>query len=222
MAPVGWWSALILGVLGLVASGGRPAYAQLNCNAGVEFYPGGAIRSCVLNGNHRMHTAPGRALTCANGHAAVLSENGRLQSCVLAEPLIAGTLRCEAGARVELRPDGTVTACRLGPGRSQGDGEWHYAIGRERAAQQAILCRDREVTLEVARVFMREGSRAGFAALGRARGCATRVASFTPRAVVAEVAIPLVNGDGYTVRFVEVATAAGPVEYLVTTRDLRR
>ena len=212
---------LILGILGVVGYGGRPAHAQLNCNVGVEFYPGGAIRSCVLNGHHRMHTALGQPLTCANGHPAVLYENGRLRSCLLAQPLTSGPLPCEAGHRVELRPDGTPTGCVPGPGQSQGGAIWHYTLGRERTAQQAILCRHREVALGVAELFRREGARAGYDALGRARGCETRVESFTPRVVVAQVPIPLGNGDGYTVRFVEVATAGGLVEYLFTTREVR-
>lgn len=212
---------LILGILGVVGYGGRPAHAQLNCNVGVEFYPGGAIRSCVLNGHHRMHTALGQPLTCANGHPAVLYENGRLRSCLLAQPLTSGPLPCAAGHRVEFRPDGTPTGCLPGPGRSEGNPIWHYTLGRERTAQQAILCRHREVVLGVAEIFRRDGARAGYDALGRARGCETRVDSFTPRVVVAQVPIPLGDGDGYTVRFVEVATAGGLVEYLFTTRDVR-
>ena len=218
---MGRWSALVLGILGLVGYGARPAHGQLNCNVGVEFYPSGAIRSCVLSGDHRLHPAPGQALTCANGHTAVLYEDGRLQSCLLAQPLSSGSLPCEAGSRVELRPDGTLSQCLRSPGQSQGDPVWDYAVGRERTAQQAILCRHRDVALEVAEVFRREGPRAGYAALARARGCQTRVESFTPRAVIAQVPIGLAGGDGYTVRFVEVATAAGSVEYLITTRDVR-
>jgi hypothetical protein len=134
MALVGRWPVLILGILGLVGPGPRPAYAQLNCNVGVDFYPGGAIRSCVLNGDHRLHTEQGQSLTCANGHAAVLYENGRLQSCVLARPLTSGPLLCAAGNRVELRPDGTPAACLADPGRSQDGPSWHDALGRTRAA----------------------------------------------------------------------------------------
>jgi hypothetical protein len=221
MALVGRWCVFVLGVLGLVGYGGTPAYAQLNCNAGVEFYPGGAIRRCVLNGEHRLHTAPGQELTCANGHPAVLYENGRLQSCHLARPLTSGSLPCEAGHRVELRPDGTPAGCLPPPGRSQQTPAWHYALGRERTAQPAILCHQRQVPLQVAEVFRREGPRAGYAALAGAPGCQTRVASFTPRHVVAQVTIPLGDDDTYTVRFVEVATTAGLVEYLITTRDVR-
>ncbi len=221
MAAVGRWSALVLAVLGLVGSGGRPAHAQLNCNVGVDFYPGGAIRSCNLNGDHRIHTALGQPLTCANGHVLVQYENGRLQSCVLAQPLTSGSLRCPAGSRVELQPDGTLARCPPGPGQGQGDSVWHYTLGRERRAQHANLCRDREVVLELARTFRQEGPRAGYAALSRARGCQTRVESFTPRVVVAQVTIEAGDASRYTVRFVEVATAAGQVEYLVTTRDVR-
>jgi hypothetical protein len=35
------------------------------------------------------------------------------------------------------------------------------------------------------------------------------------------VPIRLAGGDDYTVRFVEVATAGGRVEYLFTTREVR-
>jgi hypothetical protein len=77
------------------------------------------------------------------------------------------------------------------------------------------------VALELARVFEREGARAGFAALERAPGCGRREESLTPRAVVTQVPIPLSGGQAYTVSVVEVATAAGAVEYLVTTRDVR-
>ena len=102
-------------VLALVGSGAGAASAQVNCNVGVDFYPGGAIRSCTLNGDHRIHTARGEPLTCANGHGVTLYENGRLQSCVLARPLTSGSLHCEAGRRVELGPDGDLTGCRALP-----------------------------------------------------------------------------------------------------------
>lgn len=112
MASVGRSSALAaLSILGLVVYGGRPASAQLNCNVGVDFYPGGAIRSCTLNGHHRFHTAQG-PLTCASGHVLVQYENGRLQNCILAQPLISGSLTCEAGSRAEFRPDGTLAGCQ--------------------------------------------------------------------------------------------------------------
>jgi len=221
MALVGRGIVFVLGFLSLAGYGGAPAHAQLNCNAGVDFYPSGAIRRCVLNGHHRLHTALGQPLTCANGQPAVLYEDGRLQSCLLAQPLTSGSLPCEAGHRVELGPDGTPTECLPPPGGSQQSPSWHYALGRERTAQQAILCPRREVALGVAEVFRREGARAGYAALARAPGCQTRVESFTPRLVVAQISVPLGDDGAYTVRFVEVATTAGLVEYLITTRDVR-
>lgn len=114
--PVGLLRALSAVVtLGLVLSQPWPASAQLNCDVGVEFYPGGAIRSCTLNGHHLIHTARGEPLTCASGRAAVLYEDGRLKSCVLARPLTWGLLSCEAGHRLELGPDGKPTACRDAP-----------------------------------------------------------------------------------------------------------
>ncbi|MGH7366269.1 MAG: hypothetical protein ACREKQ_15515 [Candidatus Rokuibacteriota bacterium] len=101
--------------LGLLLAPAGPARAQLNCNVGVEFYPGGAIRSCTLNGHHRIHTARGEPLTCASGHAAVLYEDGRLKGCVLARPLTWGPLSCAAGQRLDLGPDGEPTGCRAAP-----------------------------------------------------------------------------------------------------------
>ncbi len=204
------------GLLGLVP----PAAAQLNCNVGIEFYPGGAIRRCVLNGHHRLHTARGQALTCADGHAVLLYEDGRLQRCTLQTPFAAGGVTCGAGRVVTLAPDGTMTACEAPSAAGDGDETWHYTLGQERRGQQANLCRDRAVALEVARVFSTEGARAGYAALDRAPACETRVGSFTPRAVLATVPVRAGAADAYAVRFVEVVTAAGQVEVLVTTREV--
>jgi hypothetical protein len=94
-----------------VAGHARPAQAQLNCNAGIDFYPGGAIRSCVLNGHHRIHTARGVPVACADGHPLVQYENGRLESCTLATALTADSRRCEAGQRAEFDPDGALARC---------------------------------------------------------------------------------------------------------------
>jgi len=108
--PVGPWRVLAV-VVTLVLAAPGPARAQLNCEVGVEFYPGGAIRSCTLSGHHHIHTARGDPLTCASGHVAVLYEDGRLKSCVLARRLTWGSLSCEAGRRLELDPDGEPTGC---------------------------------------------------------------------------------------------------------------
>lgn len=210
-----------LALVVLVAPPPRPASAQLNCDPGVDFYPSGALRRCTLNGHHRMHTARGQALTCASGHPAVLYEDGRLRSCVLAQRLVSGSERCEAGSRAALRPDGALARCEHGPASRTDDAVWHYTLGEQRTDQQANLCRDREVVFDLARIFRQSGPRAGFAALTDARGCETRVDSFTPRAVFAAVTIAAGDGGGYTVHFVEVTTAAGVTEYLVTTRDVR-
>lgn len=100
-----------LALVGLVADGGRPASAQLNCNPGVRFYPGGAIHSCTLNGHHRLHTAQGQPVTCSDGHLLVQYESGRLQSCVLAQPLTVGSLRCAGGTRADFGVDGALLRC---------------------------------------------------------------------------------------------------------------
>lgn len=214
-----WILPLGLAVLAGVAAGGGPAHAQVNCNVGVDFYPGGAIRSCVLSGHHRIYTPQGQPLVCADGHPLVQYEGGRLQRCVLAQPLDWASPPCPAGRTVEFGRDGTLTRCGA-DAADAGDPAWHYTLGRERAGQQASLCRDRAHALEVAQIFRQRGARAGFAVLQQASGCQTRVDSFTPRAVLAQVPIPAGDG-GYTVRIVEVTTAAGAVEYLVTTRDVR-
>jgi hypothetical protein len=215
----GTWAALLLGGAALGAA--TPASAQLNCNVGVEFYPGGAIRSCVLNGHHRFYLAGGPAVTCADGHRLVQFPDGRLQSCTLQAPLTTGTLSCQPGSRIEFSPEGSATGCAP-PGPPPRSGEtWHYTLGEPRPGQQVNLCRDRQAALDLARIFAEKGPRAGYAALSESDACATRVASITPRAVLVAVRIPAGAGEPYTVSFVEVTTAAGAIEYLVTTRGVR-
>lgn len=85
--------------------------AELNCNVGIEFYPGGGVKSCNLNGNHRIYTAQGQPLTCANGHLLVQYPNGELKSCTIAVPLRFDTLHCDALSRVELDRDGRLRKC---------------------------------------------------------------------------------------------------------------
>lgn len=87
------------------------AAAQLNCNVGVEFYPEGGIKSCKLNGDHRVYTAQGRAVTCADGYVAVQFPGGRLKSCTLAATFVYDALRCTSQSRIEFRRDGTVSKC---------------------------------------------------------------------------------------------------------------
>lgn len=87
------------------------ALAELNCNVGIEFYPSGGIKRCNLNGNHRIYTAQGRALTCADSHMLVQYPDGKLKSCTIAMSLAFDDVRCDALSRVELDPNGTLTKC---------------------------------------------------------------------------------------------------------------
>jgi hypothetical protein len=96
---------------------------------------------------------------------------------------------------------------------------WHYAVGEQRSAQQANFCLQQELALELARTFEQQGARAGYAALDRAADCRIRVQSFTPVRVIKRV--PIATRDGqYTVKIVEIQTASGTREYLVTTREV--
>jgi hypothetical protein len=98
---------------------------------------------------------------------------------------------------------------------------WHYAVGEQRSAQQANFCLQEELALELARTFEQEGARAGYAALDRAADCTIRVQSFTPVRVIKRVSIATRDGSQYTVKIVEIQTASGAREYLVTTREVR-
>ena len=89
-----------------------PAAAQLNCNPGIEFYAEGPIKQCNLNGNHRLHTVRGDVVVCADGHPLVQFPDGRLRSCTVAEPSTIAGRRCDAPARIDLAPDGTLERCR--------------------------------------------------------------------------------------------------------------
>lgn len=86
--------------------------AQVNCNPGIEFYDNGPVRSCNLNGNHRLHTQRGDVIVCADGHLLVQFPDGRLQSCTVTDSLTIAGERCEAPARVELAADGSLRSCR--------------------------------------------------------------------------------------------------------------
>ena len=99
---------MILGVALVVA----PVSAQVNCNPGVEFYDEGPLKSCNLNGNHRLYTARGDVVVCADGHPLVQFLDGRLQSCTLAETSVISGERCEVSARVELGRDGGLRSCQ--------------------------------------------------------------------------------------------------------------
>ncbi len=99
---------------------------------------------------------------------------------------------------------------------------WHYTLGQTRADQQANFCADRETVLAIAAVFRQQGPRPGYEALDRANGCIIAVRSFTPRRLVEQVRIAMGDGGQYTVSFIEVEMMAGPIAYVVTTREVRR
>lgn len=100
----------LLTVVGVLASG--HAWAELNCNVGIEFHPDGGIKRCRLNGHHTLHTAKGDRLTCMNGFELVKYPDGRLQSCTLLEPSTFDDVQCAARSRVELDHDGNLMRCK--------------------------------------------------------------------------------------------------------------
>ncbi len=83
------------------------APAQLNCNVGVEHYPGGGLKRCNLNGDHTLYTAKGLRVTCSNGKTLIQHPNGAVESCTIDITHAFGEVRCSAPARVEF-------ACRRG------------------------------------------------------------------------------------------------------------
>jgi hypothetical protein len=100
-------------------------------------------------------------------------------------------------------------------------GLWYYAVGTQRSAQQANFCLQEKLALEVARTFEQQGARAGYEALDRAADCTITVQSFTPLRVIKRVLMATRDGGQYTVNIVEIRTADGTHEYLVTTREVR-
>lgn len=93
----------------LIASN-RIAVAELNCNAGIEFYPGG-FKSCNLNGNHPIYSAQGLALTCADGYVLVQYPDGELKSCTIGIAHSFDSVRCDGPSRIELGPSGGLRKC---------------------------------------------------------------------------------------------------------------
>jgi hypothetical protein len=88
------------------------ARGDFNCNVGIEFYVDGPLRSCVLNGDHRLYASSGEPLTCADGAPARLHRDGRLSGCTLARPARLQGQDCPAGARVEFAADGNLLQCK--------------------------------------------------------------------------------------------------------------
>ena len=105
-SPMHWASACTL------ASG--PAVA-LQCHVGtITFYPEGGIKSCEIEANHEFRTAAGASLACRGGALLAQHPDGSIESCTLAAPYVAGTGRCEAGARVSLVLMATVAGMAIG------------------------------------------------------------------------------------------------------------
>jgi len=110
-----WSIALLLASAAVLLSGlalaPEAARAELNCNAGIEWYPDNGIRRCELNGHHTLYTAKGERVTCADGHELSKHHWGRLESCTLAAPESFGGVRCEKGP-VRFDPEGNLVECR--------------------------------------------------------------------------------------------------------------
>ena len=98
-------------VLGLAFS--TYAVAQLNCNVGIEFYPSGEIKSCQLNGDHQFWVKDGQAVKCSNGKTLTNYPDGKLRSCVIAEPHVFGKIRCQKSDRIEFDKNGNVLSCKV-------------------------------------------------------------------------------------------------------------
>ncbi len=89
-----------------------PSAAQLNCNAGVEYYPGGGgIKRCVLNGHHTLYTAKGLKVTCADGKALTQYRDGAVKSCEIDSSHSFDSTQCEPQSEVTFEPDGRFRAC---------------------------------------------------------------------------------------------------------------
>ena len=88
------------------------ARADFNCNVGVDFYESGPLRSCVLNGDHRLYTRSGDVLVCADGKRAWLYRDGVLASCTLAGAARLEGHDCPQGAGVEFAADGHLLQCK--------------------------------------------------------------------------------------------------------------
>ncbi len=87
----------------------------LQCAAGTfEFYPGGGIKSCLIEANHQFWTHRDERIVCAGKALMTQHENGAVARCTIPEPLEFGGTRCTAGSVVELSPDGGLKTCGKG------------------------------------------------------------------------------------------------------------
>ncbi len=101
-------------------------------------------------------------------------------------------------------------------------GPWHYKLGQLKSNQHVNLCTEKQDVIRLAKIFKNEGARPGYAALTQTNGCSIRIASFTPVKIVRQVMIEPDDVTKYAVSFVEVRTVQGDVQYLVTTRQVKK
>ena len=91
------------------------ARAELNCDPGIAFHPGGGVRGCVLNGDHRLYTEGGVAVVCASGAWLEQHPDGTLARCTLRAPAVIEGQPCPAGSEVRFAPDGSLRGCPAAP-----------------------------------------------------------------------------------------------------------
>ena len=106
--------------------------------------------------------------------------------------------------------------------QSMAQGPWHYKLGQLKPNQQVNLCTMKKDVIRLAKIFENEGARPGYAALAQTSGCSMRIASFTPVKIVRQVVIQSDGVARYAVNFVKVRTEQGDVQYLVTTRQVKK
>ncbi|MFQ5759977.1 MAG: hypothetical protein ACE5HM_03270 [Acidiferrobacterales bacterium] len=105
---------------------------------------------------------------------------------------------------------------------SMAQGPWHYKLGQLKSNQQVNLCTEKQDVIRLAKIFENEGARPGYAALTQTNSCSMRMASFTPIKIVRQVMIKQGDVAKYAVSFVKVRTMQGDVQYLVTTRQVKK
>ncbi len=106
--------------------------------------------------------------------------------------------------------------------QSMAQGPWHYKLGKLKSNQQVNLCAEKRDVIRLAKIFKDEGARPGYAALTHTNGCSIRIASFTPVKIVRQVMIEADDVTKYAVSFVKVRMVQGDVQYLVTTRQVKK
>ena len=104
-----WYRGLGALVAALALS--APAAAQVNCNVGIDFYPDGGVKGCVLNGHHRIHTVDGSVVVCADGERLEQHPDGRLARCTLREAARLDGAVCPPRSQVRFEVDGRLREC---------------------------------------------------------------------------------------------------------------